>query len=122
MRKNFSDSYPQFGHAPSKTVAISVLGRKSLKNIGLKARQIISQSGAPTHLAPVLTTQLYCVHFLPVELASFETYRFPSSEPVRGSTTRAQMADRATATVSSYAGKSAQQGNKSQRAPLYASR
>ena len=42
-RKNFSENYPQFGHAPSKTFVILALGRKCLKG-----RQIIGLPGAPT--------------------------------------------------------------------------
>jgi len=36
MRNNFSEDYPQFGHALSKSFASPVLGRKSLRNISLK--------------------------------------------------------------------------------------
>ena len=51
---NFSENYPKFGHALSKMFAKSVLGRRSLKNVGFKGRQIISLPGAPTFLGPAL--------------------------------------------------------------------
>ena len=35
-RKNFFESYPQFGHAPSEIFASPVLGRTRLKNVGFK--------------------------------------------------------------------------------------
>jgi len=45
-RKNFSENYPQFWHPP-KTFASSVLGRKSLKNFGLKVATIFLSPGHP---------------------------------------------------------------------------
>jgi hypothetical protein len=45
---------PQFGHAPSKTVLSPVIGLKSLKNIGLKGRQINGLPGEPTCLGVAL--------------------------------------------------------------------
>jgi len=41
MRNNFFKSYPKFGHAPSKVFA-SFLGRKCLKNVGVKERPNVS--------------------------------------------------------------------------------
>jgi hypothetical protein len=38
---NLSENIPQFGHAPSKLFASSILYRKSLRNIGLKGHPII---------------------------------------------------------------------------------
>jgi len=49
-RNNLSENIPQFGHAPSELFASPVLGRKSLKNVGLKGRRIINLPGAPTCL------------------------------------------------------------------------
>jgi hypothetical protein len=48
-RKNFSEYYPKFGYAASKIFASPVVGRKSLKNAGLKRRQIISQPEASNY-------------------------------------------------------------------------
>jgi hypothetical protein len=45
MWKDFSKKYPQFGYMPSKMFASLVLCWKSLKNIYLKGRQIISLPG-----------------------------------------------------------------------------
>lgn len=45
MRRDFPENYLQFGHAPSKSLASSVLGRKKLKNIGFDGRQIINLPG-----------------------------------------------------------------------------
>jgi hypothetical protein len=62
-RKKFSENYPQFGHVPSKRFATLLIVLESLKNIVLKARQIISLpggaklltfKGAPTCFWPAL--------------------------------------------------------------------
>ena len=53
-RNNLSENIPQFGHAPSELFASPLLGRKSLKNIGLKGRRIINLPGAPTCLGLAL--------------------------------------------------------------------
>jgi hypothetical protein len=51
----FSENYyPQFGHAPSKIFTSPVLGRRMLKNISLKGRQIHSLPGAPAFLGSLL--------------------------------------------------------------------
>jgi hypothetical protein len=47
MRKNFSTNYQQFWHILSKTFATSVLGQKSLKNIGLKGAKLLACQGRP---------------------------------------------------------------------------
>jgi hypothetical protein len=57
-RKNVSEIYPKLWHASAKMFASPVLGRKSLKNIGLKGRQIISLPGKLTRLGPALDTAL----------------------------------------------------------------
>jgi hypothetical protein len=44
IRKNFSENYPQFGHAPQK-----ISTQSYLKKIGFKGRQIVSLPGAPNH-------------------------------------------------------------------------
>jgi hypothetical protein len=36
MRKNFTESYLRFGHAPTETFASAVVGRKGFKNAVLK--------------------------------------------------------------------------------------
>jgi hypothetical protein len=51
---NFSENYPQFGHALSKIFAKPVLRRQSLKDVGFEGHQIISLLGAPTLLGPAL--------------------------------------------------------------------
>ena len=53
-RNNLPENIPQFGHAPSELFASPLLGRKSLKNIGLKGRRIINLPGAPTCLGLAL--------------------------------------------------------------------
>jgi hypothetical protein len=53
-RKSFTEYYPQFGHGVLETFASHGLGRKSLRNIGLNGRQIISQPRVPTYLGPAL--------------------------------------------------------------------
>ena len=63
--KEFSEKYPQFGHAPSARFASTVLVLKSLKNIGFKGSQIISLPGAPTCLGPALAL---IKHFFPFAL------------------------------------------------------
>jgi hypothetical protein len=55
-RKNFSENHLHFRYAPWKMFASPVLGRKRLKNIVLKGRQIIRVIGAPTCLGPALCT------------------------------------------------------------------
>jgi len=45
LRRDFSENYLQFGHAPSKRLASSVLGRKKLRRIDLEKRQIINLLG-----------------------------------------------------------------------------
>ena len=46
---------PEYGAGqPRQTLASPALGRKSLKNIGLKWRQIINLSGESTCLRPAL--------------------------------------------------------------------
>jgi hypothetical protein len=47
-RNNLSENILQFGHAPLELFGSPILGRKSLKNIGLKWRRIIRLPGAPT--------------------------------------------------------------------------
>ena len=46
-RNNLSENIPQFGQAPSELFASPILGRKSLKNIGWKGRQIMNLLGRP---------------------------------------------------------------------------
>ena len=53
-RKNFSENYPQLGHAPLTNVASAMLVQKSLKNAVLKGHQITSLPGAHTYLEPTL--------------------------------------------------------------------
>ena len=53
-QNNLSENIPQFGHAPSELFASPFLGRKSLKNIGLKGSRIINLPGAPTCLGTAL--------------------------------------------------------------------
>jgi len=48
-RSNLSENIPLFGSP--------ILGRKSLKNIGLKGRRIIHLSAAPTFLGPALVVR-----------------------------------------------------------------
>lgn len=55
---NCSENYPQFGHLLLKRFASPVLGRKNLRNIGLKRRHIISLPGVTTYLGPVLLAPL----------------------------------------------------------------
>ena len=57
MQNNLSANIPQFGHAPSEQFAVPILGRKGLKNIGLKRRRIINLLGAPTCLGPALVVR-----------------------------------------------------------------
>jgi hypothetical protein len=45
--KNVSANYSQSGHAPSKLFASPVIGRKTLKNIGLKDAKLLVCSGCP---------------------------------------------------------------------------
>jgi hypothetical protein len=54
----FSENCQLFQHAFSKIFASHFQGRKSLKNIGLNWRQIISQAGAPTCLGPALISKI----------------------------------------------------------------
>jgi hypothetical protein len=54
-QKNFLENYPQIGASALRIFASPLLGRKSLKNIGLKGRQIINVPRAPTCLGPVLS-------------------------------------------------------------------
>ena len=44
-RNNFSENYPQFGHAPLKISPSPVLGWEYLKNIGFNGGQIITIKG-----------------------------------------------------------------------------
>jgi hypothetical protein len=53
-RKDFFENYPHFWHAPSKRFTSRVVGRKSLKNIGLNGRQIVSLPWAITCLGLAL--------------------------------------------------------------------
>jgi hypothetical protein len=55
-RKNFSENYPQFGHALSKIFAGSVVGRKILKDVCLlKGPKLLAcPSRAPSSLWPAL--------------------------------------------------------------------
>lgn len=46
MQKKFSENYPQLGNAPSERSASPALGRKILKNIGPKWRQIVPARGS----------------------------------------------------------------------------
>ena len=57
MRNNLSANIQQFGHAPSEMFGSPILGRKSLKNIGVKGRRIINLPGAPTCLGPALVVR-----------------------------------------------------------------
>jgi hypothetical protein len=41
-RKNFTEDYTQFGHAPSKIFADPVLGLKSLQNVCLKGPKLLA--------------------------------------------------------------------------------
>ena len=54
MRNIFSENNLQFGQEPSKMFARVVVGRKSLENIGLKGRKIISLPASPMCLGPAL--------------------------------------------------------------------
>jgi hypothetical protein len=63
-RKNLSENNPQFGHAFSKIFSSPVLGRKSLKNIGLKWRRIIRLPGASTSLRPALAARSHIYRLL----------------------------------------------------------
>jgi len=56
-RNNLSENIPQIGHAPSEMFGSPILGRKSLKNIGVKGRRIINLPGAPTCLGPALVVR-----------------------------------------------------------------
>jgi len=56
-QNNLSENIPQFGHAPSELFSSPILGRKNLKNVGLKRRRIINLSGAPTGLGPALVVR-----------------------------------------------------------------
>jgi len=47
IRKNFSENYLQFGHAPSESSTSPSVGWESLKNIGVKGRQILAYPGRP---------------------------------------------------------------------------
>jgi hypothetical protein len=53
-RKNCSDNYPQFGHAPSKMFASPTVGRKNLNNTGFKGRRIIQPPGTLICLGPAV--------------------------------------------------------------------
>jgi len=53
-----SQNCPQFGHQPSKTFASPVLGRKTLKHIGLQERKVISQPRAPISIRPAIVRTL----------------------------------------------------------------
>lgn len=55
-RKNCSDNYPQFGHAPSKMFASPTAGIKNLNNTGFKGRRIIKLPGMHICLGPILYT------------------------------------------------------------------
>ena len=46
-RNNLSENIPQFGHAPSELFASLILGRKSIKNIGLKGSELLICPGRP---------------------------------------------------------------------------
>jgi hypothetical protein len=63
-QSNSSENIPQFGHAPRELLGSPFLGRKSLKNIGLKGRRIINVPGAPTCFRPALVVRrrLVCVY------------------------------------------------------------
>jgi hypothetical protein len=54
-RKNLSEYYPLYGHAPSRSLASPVVGQKGLNNSLSKGRKIISLPRAPICLGPVLT-------------------------------------------------------------------
>lgn len=56
-RNDLSETIPQFGHVPSELFASPFLGRKSLKNIGVKGRQIINLPGVPTYLGLALVVR-----------------------------------------------------------------
>lgn len=47
IRKNFSENYLQFGHAPSESSTSPSVGWESLKDIGVKGRQILAYPGRP---------------------------------------------------------------------------
>jgi len=53
MRDNLSENIPQLRHAPSGLFGSPILGRKILKNIGLKRRRIINLPVAPTSTVQV---------------------------------------------------------------------
>ena len=47
LQKNFSENYLQFGHAPSESSTSPSIGWESLKNIGVKGRQILAYPVRP---------------------------------------------------------------------------
>jgi len=53
-RKNFSENYPQMGHASITSVASPMLVQTSLKNTVLKGRQLTNMPGAHTYLEATL--------------------------------------------------------------------
>ena len=56
----FSGNYPKFGQTPSQIFSSPVLGRKIVKNIGLKGHNIISLPGAPKGLGSAL--EMACIY------------------------------------------------------------
>jgi len=45
--KNFFENYLQFGYVPSESFTSPFVGWESLKNIGVKGRQILANPGRP---------------------------------------------------------------------------
>ena len=56
-RNNLSEDIPQLRHAPSELFGSPIVGRKNLKNVGLKRRRIINLPGVPTCLGPALVVR-----------------------------------------------------------------